>query len=309
MKNIHVFSPATVANVACGFDIFGFAIETPGDELVVKLKETPGVILSQITGDNGRLPFNPIKNTAAVSVIKYLEYLNSKQGVEIELHKKMPLGSGLGSSAASSAGSLFAVNILMGSPLSHKELIPFAMEGERVACGTAHADNVAPALLGGFVLIRSYSPLDVMQIPSPLNFYCTIIHPRIEVPTKVSRKLLNRKITMQQHVIQTGNIAGLIFGLVQGDVDLIHRSLQDVIAEPVRSSLIPGFDRIKAAAINKGALGCSISGSGPSLFALSCDHSHAQVIGSEMMKACIDQGIEYDIYISPINYEGCKVLS
>lgn len=308
-KSIKVFAPATVANVACGFDIFGFALTNPGDEVCVTLKESPGVSIAQISGDNGVLPLDPKKNTAGVSVLRLLEHLKLDQGIEIEVHKKMPLGSGLGSSAASAVGSVFAVNALLGHPLSIKELLPFAMEGERIACGASHADNVAPSLLGGFVLIRSYDPLDVVQIPCSLDLYCTILHPKIEIRTEVARKILRNEITMQQHVIQSGNAAGLLVGLMQNDTGLICKCLQDVIAEPVRSTLIPGFNEIKAAALQEDALGCSISGSGPSIFALSLSKVHAERIGDAMEKACREQGLDCTQYISKINREGPKVLS
>src|SRR6478736_1044031 len=182
--SIKVFAPATVANVACGFDVLGFAVNDPGDEVIIKKKSTTGIKISKITGDEGRLSLDAEKNTVGVSISRYLKHINSKQGVEISLHKKMPLGSGLGSSAASAVAGVFAVNQLLGMPLSQQELLPFAMEGERIACGSAHADNVAPSLLGGFVLIRSYDPLDVIKIPTPANLYSTIIHPQIEVQTK-----------------------------------------------------------------------------------------------------------------------------
>ncbi len=308
-NEIRVFAPATVANVACGFDIFGFALETPGDEVVVTLTDKPGVRLVNITGDNGKLPLDPQKNTAGISVLKLLEHLNSRQGVEITLHKMMPLGSGLGSSAASSVGSLFATNLLLGWPLSPLELIPFAMEGERIACGSAHADNVAPALLGGFVLIRSYTPLDVVSIPCPLELYCTILHPHMEIRTEEARKILKPDVSLKQHVIQSGNAAGLVVGLLQGRAELIRHCLHDVIVEPVRSTLIPGFHAMQAAALDAGALGCSISGSGPSLFALSLTMMRAQAIGEAMAHACQAQGMECDQYISKINDTGPRVLS
>jgi homoserine kinase len=307
-KEIRVFSPATVANVACGFDIFGFALDIPGDELIVRLRSEPGVSITKITGDGGILPIDPPKNTAGVGVIKFLDFIESNQGVEIEIHKKMPLGSGLGSSAASAAGGLFAVNQLLGSPLTQKELIPFAMEAERIACGSAHADNVAAALLGGFVLIRSYEPLDIIEIPIQVDLYCTILHPKIEVRTEVARKMLKQEIPMRQLVTQSGNAAGLIAGLLQGDISLISRSLEDVVVEPIRASLIPGFYAIKAAAMEAGALGCSISGSGPSLFALSQNKEQAKAIGTAMVNACKNAGLDSDLYISLINKEGPKIL-
>lgn len=307
--SLTVFAPATVANVACGFDIFGFALDTPGDEVRVSLTESSGVHIKKIEGDGGLLPTDPRKNTAGISVIKLLEHLGVSQGVNIEIYKKMPLGSGLGSSAASAAGALFATNKLLGSPLSQKELVPFAMEGERVACGSAHADNVAPSLMGGFILIRSYHPLDILSIPSSLDLYCSILHPKIEVRTEEARKMLKNEITMQQHVTQTGNAAGLVLALIEGNAELLSRCLEDVIAEPIRSQLIPGFSAIKSAAINEGALGCSISGSGPSLFALSLSLSHAQMIGTAMESACQNAGTDCDLYISKINLEGPRILS
>lgn len=307
-KEIRVFAPATVANVACGFDIFGFALNAPGDEVIVRLSPRPGISLAVITGDRGVLPTDPAKNTAGVSALKLLEFLNSKQGVEIELHKKMPLGSGLGSSAASAAGSVFALNMLLGSPLSSKELIPFAMEAERVACGSAHADNVAPALLGGFTLIRSYHPLDILEIPIKLDLYCCILHPWIEVRTEEARQMLKKDVSLCQLVKQTGNAAGLIAGLLQGDISLISRSLEDVVVEPIRSTLIPGFADIKSSALHAKALGCSISGSGPSIFALAQDKSQAEKIGHAMSEACTRQGIQATLYISSINKQGPKLL-
>lgn len=307
-KEIHLFSPATVANVACGFDIFGFALENPGDEIIVRLTDKPGVSIARMTGDHSSLPLEPERNTVGVSVLKLLESLNSSQGIEIELHKKMPLGSGLGSSAASAAGSVFAVNKLLGSPFQAKELIPFAMEAERIACGSAHADNVAPALLGGFVLIRSYDPLDIIEIPLKMELYCTVLHPKIEIRTEMARQILKRELSLHQHVTQSGNVAGLIAGLLLGDSGLVKRSLKDVIVEPIRATLIPAFYEIQAAAMQEGALGCSISGSGPSIFALTSEEDQAKRIGLAMQNACRAKGLDCDLYLSPINKQGPKIL-
>lgn len=307
-KEIRLFSPATVANVACGFDIFGFALENPGDEIIVRLIDKPGVSIAKVIGDQSTLPLEPEKNTAGVSVLKLLKSLNSTQGIEIELHKKMPLGSGLGSSAASAAGSVFAVNELLGSPLKPKELIPFAMEAERIACGSAHADNVAPALLGGFVLIRSYDPLDIIEIPYKIELHCSVIHPKIEIRTEMARRILKKEVSLNQHVTQSGNIAGLIAGLLLGDAGLVNRSLKDVIVEPIRATLIPAFYEIQSAAMREGALGCSISGSGPSIFALAQEKDQAKSIGLAMQKACRSKGLDCDLYLSPINKKGPKIL-
>lgn len=306
MNAVKVFAPATVANVACGFDIFGFAINEPGDIVHAKFKESSGVAITHITGDGGKLPKDPHKNTAGISVIKLLESLKTNQGIEIELHKGMPLGSGLGSSAASAVGSLFAVNTLLGNPLNRLDLLPFAMEGERVACGSAHADNVAPSLLGGFVVIRSYSPLDVIEIPCSLELHCAILHPHIEVRTEEARKMLKQDISLHQHVVQSGNAAGLIAGLMMGKPHIIQNCLQDAIVEPIRSKLIPGFDGIKAAALEAGALGCSISGSGPSLFAIASTKTQIAMIGEAMKRAC--RHVASDLYITTLNTQGPKRL-
>ena len=308
MNQIRVFAPATVANVACGFDSLGFAIHQPGDIVEVSLSAEAGVRITGITGDDGRLPREAEKNTAGVAVLALLEHLEESQGVDIELHKRMPLGSGLGSSAASSVAALYATNQLLGGPLKKEEMLPFAMKAEASACGSPHADNVAPGLLGGFVLIRSYNPLDVISIDYPENLYCTILHPHIEVRTEDSRRILRKHIKLADAVIQWSNLAGLIAGLAKSDFDLISRSLNDIIFEPVRSLLIPGFDRVKGAAIASGALGCSISGSGPSVFALSTSAEKAREVGLAMKQAFSEMQLESDIYVSSVNSIGPRIL-
>jgi len=307
-KSIKVFAPATVANVACGFDILGFAVNEPGDEVIIRFKDTPGVTVSKITGDGGRLSKDPQKNTAGVPVLLFLEKIKSKQGVDIELHKKLPLGSGLGSSAASAVAAAFAINELFDRPLKTEELIPFTMEGERIACGAAHADNVAPAMLGGFVLVRSYDPLDIVSIPSPDNLYCSLVHPHIELRTEDSRKVLKKELLLKDAVVQWGNVAGLIAGLMKPDYALIGRSLTDVIVEPSRAMLIPGFEEIKQVALNAGALGCSISGSGPTIFALSDDKEKAKKICDAMANVFTSIKLDTDTYISKINKSGPKIM-
>jgi len=182
-KSVKVFAPASVGNVACGFDVFGFAIDNPGDEVIAKLIDKPSVTISKISGDQGKLPLDPDKNTASVAIAQFLKQFNSHQGIDIELHKKMPLGSGLGSSAASAVAGVVAANELLGNPLPTKELLPFAIAGERVASGSVHADNVAPSLLGGFILIRSYDPLDIIPISTPIDLVCAVVHPQIEIRT------------------------------------------------------------------------------------------------------------------------------
>jgi homoserine kinase len=306
-NNIRVFSPATVANVACGFDVLGFALESPGDEIEVRLKDQPGITVINHTKDT-IFPADVNKNTAVVSLQAYLAHLQSHQGFEITFHSKIKPGSGIGSSSASAAASVFAVNELLGQPLRQADLVQFAMQGEKAACGVAHADNVAPAILGGFVLVRSYEPLDVIEIPYPEELYCTIIHPQIEVKTEDARKILKKGITLKDAVTQWGNIAGLIAGLMKGDYALIGRSLQDVIIEPIRSMLIPGYDQVKEAALAHGALGCSISGSGPSMFALSSSLETAQNVARAMTHTFSQFEIDNHSYVSKINKAGPRVV-
>ncbi len=307
-KMVRVFAPATVANVACGFDILGFAVEQPGDEVVLRTTGGAGVTIRSITGDNGRLPVNPKENTAGVAVEAFCRHLQIETGIEMELHKKMPLGSGLGSSAASGAAAVFAANVLFDRPLSNEQLIPFVLQSEKAACGTAHADNAAPALLGGFALIRGYHPLDVVKIPTPEQLYCTIVHPQIEIRTQDARNILKKDLQLKDAITQWGNIAGLVAGLMKPDYELIRRSMQDVVIEPVRSLLIPAFNEVKSAALAAGALGCSISGSGPSIFALSRTHDIAQSAGLAMRKEFDSISIENEIYVSKINQEGPRIL-
>lgn len=309
MKNsVRAFAPATVANVCCGFDVLGFAVDHPGDEVVLTLNDSREVSISQIIGDEGRLPREAGKNTAGVAVQSYLQAIGERVGVDIQLFKNLPLGSGMGSSAASGVAALVAINHLMGSRLSRKELIPFAMEAERMACGSAHADNVAPSLMGGFVLIRDYQPLDVVKIHVKLELYCTLVHPHIELKTSDSRKVLRPTVSLRDAITQSGNIAGLMLGLTQSDHLLLSRSLKDVIAEPVRSVFIPGFEMVRSVAIETGGLGCGISGSGPTLFALSIERAIAERIG-QMMKAEFTKfQLKSDVFISKLNMEGAKLI-
>jgi len=306
--SISVFAPATVANVACGFDSLGFAINEPGDVIRVRKTDEPGLRISLITGDKGKLPLDAARNTAGVSALALMQQAGVTHGIEMEIHKQMPLGSGLGSSSASSVAAVVAVNELIGKPFARMELLPFAMQGEKAACGVAHADNVAPSLLGGFVLIRSYSPLDVVQLPYPEELYCSVIHPHVEILTEDARYVLRRRIRLEDAVIQWSNLGGLIAGLYEKDYALIGRSLNDIIFEPVRSLLIPGFDMMKQAAMNTGALGCSISGSGPSVFALSRGEDTAKLVAKAMREALTKAGLESDCYVSLVNKNGARIV-
>lgn len=310
VDSIRVFAPATVANVACGFDIFGFAVDNPGDQIELTFSDEPGVRIRDITGDGGRLSRDAGKNTAGIAIQSFLKSINRQEvGLDVVLHKQMPLGSGLGSSAASAVAGVFAANELLGRPLPTINLLPFAMEGERFASGSAHADNVGPSLLGGFVVIRSYQPLDVIRIDTKAQLFCTLVHPDIEVNTKDARFILKNEVSLKNTITQMGNVAGLIAGLMTPDYDLISRSLVDVIIEPVRAILIPEFNEAKKAARDAGALGCSISGSGPSMFAWSRDAQTAEKVGEAMQQAFLSVGITSDTYVSQINQQGPRVLT
>ena len=306
MNSIKIFSPATIANVSCGFDILGLCLDTVGDEMIIRKTKEKGVTISKIVGQI--LPLETKKNVAGVAALALLEKINVDCGFDIEIHKNIKPGSGIGSSAASSAGAVFGINKLLEEPFSLAELVPFAMEGEKLASGSAHADNVAPALLGGFTLVRSYTPLDVIKINSPRELYATVIHPQIEIKTSDSRSVLKQQVTLKLAVKQMGNLGGLISGLYTENYDLISNSLHDEIVEPNRSILIPGFDDVKVASIKAGALGSGISGSGPSIFALSRGEETAKKVGESMSRVYEKIGIDYDIHVSKINQEGIKIL-
>jgi len=306
--SIKVFAPATVANVTCGFDILGFAVDQPGDEITLKKSLGHEVRIVEIIGDGGVLPREADHNTCGAVIKMFLSDIESNQGIDIFLNKKMPLGSGLGSSAASSVAAIYAINELMDKPKGPEELLPYAMEGERVACGSAHADNVAPALFGGFVLIRSYDPLDVIKLSTPENLYATLVHPQIEVKTKDAREILRKQIYFKESIKQSGNVAGLVAGLLTSDFDLISRSMHDHIVEPIRSILIPGYSIVKEAALEFGALGAGISGSGPSIFALSKDKNIAEKIAFKMKSIYSSFDIESETYVSRINQFGPRII-
>lgn len=309
MRSVNVFAPATVANVVCGYDVLGFAVNAPGDEVIMRLRDEPGVIITKISGDEGRLPYDPAKNTVSLSVQHYLNHIGRPDvGVEIELFKKMPIGSGLGSSSASTVAGLFAINTLMDSPLSKMELVPFAMKGEEMACGYGHADNVAPALLGGFVLVRSYEPLDIIKLPYPEELFCSIVFPQIDVPTRDARQIIRSKILLKDAVVQWGNVAGLVAGLYTKDIDLIARSMKDVIVEPVRSILIPDFYKLREIAMENGALSFGISGSGPSVFTFTRNEDDARIINEKLQKHFLWLDTESIAYCSPINAQGPIIL-
>ncbi|WP_407484179.1 homoserine kinase [Elizabethkingia meningoseptica] len=308
MKKIKCYAPATVANVVCGYDVLGFAIENPGDEVVVSFNDSNKTVITKIEGDNGKLPLNAEKNVVGHVVNLFLKQIKSDQGVDIELYKKMPLNSGLGSSAASSVGALVAVNELFGNPLTKTELLPLAMEGERLASGNAHADNVAPSLLGGLVLIRSYEPLDVIKLPSEMDLFVVSVHPHVDVPTGEARKIIRQQVPLKKAVEQWGNVAGLVAGFCTNNTALIGRSMKDVIIEPIRSMLIPYFDEMKTTALNHQAIGFGISGSGPSVFALCKKEEEAHTIASALHQLLSERNIICESLVTRINNKGAVIL-
>jgi homoserine kinase len=305
-QTLQIFAPATVANVACGFDVMGFALNAPGDQISIALNGCGHIRLCDETPY--QLPLQPDKNVTTVALQAMLDAMQSHQGFDITFLSKIMPGSGVGSSAASAAAGVFGANELLGRPFSRRELVAFAMQGEKAASGSAHADNVAPALMGGFTLVRSYAPLDVIAIPSP-PIFAAVVHPQIEVRTSDSRRILRQEVTIKKAVEQWGNVAGLVAGLFMNDYALIGRSLHDAIVEPVRALLIPEFYAIKQAALDAGALGCSISGSGPSIFTLCQTEVVAHQVAQAMQHGFARVGIDNHTFVSPINKEGTRVVN
>ena len=306
MKEIKIFCPATIANLSCGFDVLGLCLATAGDEMIIRKSDIKGVRITKIVGAD--LPLETENNVAGVAALAMLETVETEFGFEIEIYKHIKAGSGIGSSAASAAGAVFGINELLGQPFSRKELVQFAMQGEKLASGNAHADNVAPALLGGFTLVRSYNPLDIIKIESPSELYATVVHPQIELKTSDARSVLKQTVSLKSAIMQWGNVGGLVAGLYTQDYELIGRSLHDEIIEPLRSVLIPGFDLIKKTAMENGALGSGISGSGPSIFALSKGKATADKVAKAMSAVYEEMNLPYEIHVSKVNDEGMKII-
>ncbi len=301
MKEITVHAPATVANLVCGFDVLGLCLSEPYDIMKVRLLDERKVVIR--TTDNFPLPADPALNTAGAPLLEMLSTLKQNVGFEVIITKQIKPGSGIGSSAASAAGAVVAANELLGNIFSNEELVRFGMFGEKVASGVKHADNIAPCIYGGVTLIRSIFPLDIIPISSPALFV-TVLHPQIEVRTSDAREILRKEVLLKDAIRQWGNIAGLVAGLMQSDYELIGRSLEDVIIEPVRSILIPGFEIIKSECKGAGAIGGGISGSGPSIFMLSKDESTANRV-ADVMKSVYDRiGVNYHIYVTTVNQQG-----
>jgi homoserine kinase len=328
MNEIKIFCPATIANLSCGFDVLGLCLATAGDEMIIRKSDVKGVRITKIVG--AKLPLeteNNVAGVAALALLKSIKKVGTKYipidyeidfdidiaididfGFEIEIYKNIKAGSGIGSSAASSAGAVFGINELLGHPFTRKELVKFAMQGEKLASGNAHADNVAPCLLGGFTLVRCSNPLDIVKIDSPSELYATVVHPQIELKTSDARSVLKQTVSLKSAITQWGNVGGLVAGLYTNDYELIGRSLHDEIIEPVRSMLIPGFDLIKKTAYENGALGSGISGSGPSIFALSKGAATAEKIAKAMSKVYDEMNLPYEIHVSKVNADGVSVI-
>jgi len=308
-RTVRVFAPASVSNVACGFDVLGFALEEPGDEIFATRIDEPGVQLGSISGDGGRLRRDASANTATVAAQALLDETAPEAGVRIDIAKRMPLASGLGSSAASAVGAVVAVDALLGTGLDPESLLRFALAGEAVASGGRHADNLAPCLFGGFVLVRALDPRpDVVGLPIPRGLSCAVIRPHVEVETKAARRLLGDSVPLRDAVTQWGNVGALVAALYRNDLELLARSLHDAIAEPRRASLVPGFTPVKSAALRAGALGCSLSGSGPAIFALCRSRSSAETVGGIMADTLADvAGLEADLYTCALGAPGASV--
>ena len=307
MNEIKLFSPATVANLSCGFDVLGLCLDTIGDEIVIRKTNKKGIYITIIEGHY--VPTQTSKNVAGVAAQAIYEQLNLDYGFEIELYKNIKPGSGIGSSSASALGAVFGINELTGNKFSNPDLIAFAMKGEAVASGNEHADNLAPGLFGSMTLIRSYAPLDIIEIPTPKNLFISIIHPQVEIKTSESRAVLSDTVLLKKAIQQWGNLGGLIAGMYKQDFELIGRSLEDVIVEPARAKLIPHFEETKESAMKAGALGFGISGSGPSMFALCEGLKKAKRVEKAFSVSYKETGIAYHTYVSKINKKGIKIVS
>ncbi|MBK9744269.1 MAG: homoserine kinase [Saprospiraceae bacterium] len=302
---IKVFAPASVANVAVGFDVLGFALEAPGDEIIVREGKQPGLMISEIQGAGGKLPYDIMKNTAGYAAHRLLQFVGeTDRPLEMEIHKKMPFGSGLGSSAASAAAGVFAVNEFLKTGLTKYEILRFAVEGEQIADGAFHADNVAPALLGGMIMIRDNETLDIKKLHIPSGLFVSVIYPHIEILTKESRGILKQEVSFKDVIRQQGNLGAFVAAMYTSDFGMIGRSLQDLLVEPQRAHLIPHFYAMKEQAMNAGALGFSISGAGPSMFAFSDNSGIAEKINEQANLLYQKNKVPVTTYLSKINHEG-----
>ena len=305
-QKIVIHAPATVANMVCGFDVLGFAVNDPYDIMTISYSDQQGITI--INEDDYGLPTEPEKNVAGAALLAMLEEITEPVGFELRINKQIKPGSGVGSSAASSAGAVFAANKLMNDRFSKEDLVRFAMNGEKLASGVKHADNIAPCIYGGVTLIRSIFPLDIIALNAP-PLFVTIVHPQIEVRTSDARSILKQQVLLQDAIKQWGNIAGLVAGLQQQDYELIGRSLEDVLIEPIRSILIPGFNLVKQKSKEAGALGGGISGSGPSIFMLSKEEETAKRVEKEMQGVYEAIGLDHHTYVTTINHQGITIVN
>lgn len=308
-RTVKAFAPATVANASAGFDVLGFALENPGDTISCTLTDEPGLVITSISGVTSDLPTDPKQNTAGVAVQAMLNKFDLNPGIEMQIEKGIPIVGGMGSSASSAVAAVVAVNELLDLKLKPLELLPFVLESEKMATGAPHADNAAPCLLGGFSVIRDGDGSDVLSIPVPVTMTCAIVHPHMQIKTRDARDILPKEVPMRTATRQMGHIAGLILGLVNIDTELIKRSLVDELAEPHRGKLIPGFDRVREAALQAGALGCGISGSGPSMYAL-CEYPDIALQAGQAMQAAFEEvQLASDLYVSAISQGGASVIN
>ncbi len=308
MKRIKVFAPASIANLGCGFDIMGMALDEVGDVLEMTLDED-GKGISIVNETDVPLPADPEDNVITPVLRKFFALTGKTGRVDVRVLKKIFPGSGIGSSAASSAAAAFGINELFGAPLGEEDVVVCAMEGENLASGGYHADNAAPAVMGGITLIRGYEPLDIIKLPVPGNLYCPVIHPHLTVSTKQARSILPKEIPMHTAVTQWGNVGGLVAGLCSGNIELVGRSMRDAVAEPFRKQFIPGFDELRAKLLGAGALAMNISGSGPSVFALASRSDIAQRVGAIMERHFAQQGILSETYVVKVSNKGARLIA
>jgi homoserine kinase len=310
MYSATAFAPATVSNVACGFDVLGFALGAPGDDVTARLVSAAGVRIAEIVGDSGRLPRDAARNTAGVAAAALLKRIGDRRGIELSIRKGLPLSSGLGGSAASAVAAVVAVDAVLEAQSSLETLMACAFDGERIGAGSAHGDNIAPCLYGGFVLVRSSNPVDIVRLPVPEELVAVVIHPDLEIETSRARALLGDSVKLSDAIQQWANLGALVDALHRADYALLARSLEDRIAEPRRAPLVPGLTVIKQAAADAGALGCSLSGSGPSLFALCRGVETANRVATAMADVVVRFiGTAPRIYVSAIAPHGARVMA
>ena len=307
MNGVRLFSPATISNLSCGFDVLGLCLETIGDYMEIIKSKRKGIYITSIIGE--KIPYDVKKNVAGVASEALIDSLNPDFGFEIKIDKKIKPGSGIGSSAASSVGAVVGINYLLGNPFKPEELIPYALEGEKLACGSEHADNVAPAILGGITLVRSTKPIDIIKLPIPKNLKAVIIHPKIEIKTADARKVLDKSIPLEKASQYWANLGAFVSSLYENNYELMKKSIVDNIIEPKRSQLIPMFDSLKQIANDNDSIGCGISGSGPSVFSLANGLKTAKIINNSFKKIYEETGIPFKTYVSDINKSGVKILS